>query len=97
MTLASVGQTLQIAWKEFFRLACGGPPEYQVDDRASAIARAKEILATAKLMITDVNQHASALPENGLQLLTEQYAKEHNASKETALKQLLHKEQLSQI
>ena len=48
-------------------------------------------------MVTDVNQHASALCETGLQLLAEQYAKEHNASKETALKQLLHKERLSQI
>ena len=82
MTLASVGQTLQIAWKEFFRLARGGLPEYQVDDRASAITRAKENLTMAKLMVTDVNQHASALRETGLQLLAEQYAEEHNASKE---------------
>ena len=96
-TLASVGQTLQIAQKEFFRLTRRGPPEYQVDDRASNIARAKENLAMAKRMVTDVNQHASALRETGLQLLTEQYAEEHNASKETALKQLLRKERLSQI
>ena len=96
-TLASVGQTLQIAWKEFFRLVRGGLLEYPVDDRASAIARAKDNLAMAKLMVTDVKQHASALRETGLQLLAEHYAEEHNVSKETALKQLLHKERLSQI
>ena len=85
MTLASVGQALQIACKEFFRLVHGGPPQDQVDDRESAIARAKQNLETVALMVTDVKQHASTLRKTGLQLLTEQYAEEHKVSQATAL------------
>lgn len=48
-------------------------------------------------MATEAKQSAAALHEAGLQLLAEQRAKERNAGKATALKQLLRKERLSQI
>ena len=96
-TLASIGQALQIARKEFYRLVWCGIPQEQAKDKESAIACAKQSMETAELMVTDVKQHASTLHETGLQLLAEQYAAEHNVSKEMALKQLLCKECLTQI
>lgn len=96
-TLASVGQALQIARKEFYRLVRGGVPSNQSDDKASAIAGAKANLDTATAMIAEAKQNAATLREAGLQLLAEQYAEEHSITKATALKQLLRKERLSQI